>query len=74
MLFLLSELHLSYILPVAEDIHSLVPGEEKPERHAYGRNKFFFPLNKNTIAVLKETGYPLSFEETEIQKSKDPLL
>ena len=65
----LAELHLSYILPVAEDIHSLVPGEEKPERHAYGEINLF-PSYKNTIAVLKETGYPLSFEETEIKKAR----
>ena len=64
-----AELHLSYILPVAEDIHSLVPGEEKPERHAYGEINLF-PSYKNTIAVLKETGYPLSFEETEIKKAR----
>ena len=64
-----AELHISYILPVAEDIHSLVPGEEKPERHAYGEINLF-PSYKNTIAVLKETGYPLSFEETEIKKAK----
>ena len=64
-----AELHISYILPVTEDIHSLVPGEEKPEKRAYGEINLF-PSYKNTIAVLKETGYPLSFEETEIKKAK----
>lgn len=64
-----AELHISYILPVTEDIHSLVPGEEKPEKRAYGEINLF-PSYKDTIAVLKETGYPLSFEETEIKKAK----
>lgn len=63
------ELQMGYILPVAEDIHSLVPKEEKPKGQAYGEINLF-PSYKNTIAVLKETGYPLSLKETEIKKAK----
>ena len=60
---------MGYILPVVEDIHSLVPKEEKPKGQAYGEITLF-PSYKNTISVLKETGYPLSLKETDIKKAK----
>lgn len=64
-----AELQMGYILPVAEDIHSLVPKEEKPKGQTYGEINLF-PSYKNTISVLKETGYPLSLKETDIKKAK----
>lgn len=64
-----AELQMGYTLPVAQDIYSLVPGEKNPEGQAYGEIKLF-PSYKNTIAVLKETGYPLSLKDTDIKKAK----
>ena len=60
---------MGYTLPVAQDIYSLVPGEKNPDGQAYGEIKLF-PSYKNTIAVLKETGYPLSLKDTDIKKAK----
>ena len=61
-------LDFNYVLPVRNDVNSLVPGQNKEEVMYADWNLGVPPSFKNTLAILEKTGYPLSIEELDINK------
>lgn len=60
-------IQLGYVLPGRARADRMEPGEETYKQSAYG-NCILYPSYKNTMKVLKETGYPLTVEETSVKK------
>ena len=61
-------LDFNYVLPVRNDVNSLVPGQNK-EEVTYADWNLGVPSSfKNTLAILEKTGYPLTIEELDINK------
>ena len=61
-------LDFNYVLPIRNDVNSLVPGQNKEEVTYADWNLGVPPSFKNTLAILEKTGYPLSIEELDINK------
>ena len=61
-------LDFNYVLPIRNDVNSLVPGQNKEEVTYADWNLGVPPSFKNTLAILKETGYPLTVEDLDIEK------
>lgn len=61
-------LDFNYVLPVRNDVNSLVPGQNKEEVTYADWNLGVPPSFKNTLAILEKTGYPLTIEELDINK------
>ena len=62
------QLDFNYALPVRSNINSLVPGKNNEEVTYVDWNLGVPPSFKNTLAILKKTGYPLTIEELDINK------
>ena len=62
------QLGFNYALPVRSNINSLVPGKNNEEVTYVDWNLGVPPSFKNTLAILKKTGYPLTIEELDINK------
>lgn len=58
----------NYVLPVRNDVNSLVPGQNKEEVMYADWNLGVPSSFKNTLAILEKTGYPLTIEELDINK------
>lgn len=58
---------MSYRLPGRLKADRLVPGRSDTDQYAYN-NINIYPSYKNTLRLLKETGYPLSLDEASIKK------
>lgn len=63
-----SSIQLTYLLPGNPDVSQLVPGEENRKEYAFYEVNIL-PEYKNTLAILKETGYPVSIEEVSVKKA-----
>lgn len=61
-------IQLNYSLPGAINVRSLVPGEENRKEYAYSTINVL-PEYKNTLSVLKETGYPVTLDDVFIKKA-----
>lgn len=61
-------LDFNYVLPISNDVNSLVPGQNKEEVTYADWNLGVPPSFKNTLAILEKTGYPLTIEELDINK------
>lgn len=61
-------IQLNYSLPGAINVSSLVPGEENRKEYAYSTINVL-PEYKNTLSVLKETGYPVTLDDVSIKKA-----
>lgn len=59
---------LSYKLPCRSSINNLIPGQKNETVVYTDWVMGIYPSFKNTLAILKETGYPLSIEELDITK------
>mgnify|MGYP006871886805 CR=1 FL=1 len=58
----------AYQLPGKQDVNSMIPGD-KDEYGQYANWIIgIYPSFKNTLAILKETGYPLTVEDLDIKK------
>ncbi len=62
------QLDFNYALPVRSNINSFVPGKNNEEVTYVDWNLGVPPSFKNTLAILKKTGYPLTIEELDINK------
>lgn len=60
-------IQLSYNLPGREKADRMTPGTETYQVSAYG-NCTIYPSYKNTMKILRETGYPLTVEEAFVKK------
>lgn len=61
-------IQLSYRLPGAMNVRTLVPGEENRKEYAYSTINVL-PEYKNTLSVLKETGYPITLDDVAVKKA-----
>ena len=58
----------AYQLPGKQDVNNMIPGN-KTEYGQYANWIIgIYPSFKNTLAILKETGYPLTVEDLDIKK------
>lgn len=60
-------IQLNYNLPGREKADRMTPGTETYQVSAYG-NCTIYPSYKNTMKILRETGYPLTVEEAFVKK------
>ena len=61
-----ARLDIMYRLPEKEDVNSMVPYEDY-SHYTYGSwSVYVYPSFKNTLEILKKTGYPLSIDELDI--------
>ena len=59
-------LDFNYVLPVTDNVNSLVPGKKDKQVMYANWNLGVYPSFKNTLEILKKTGYPLTIEELDI--------
>ncbi len=62
-----ARLEIMYRLPAQERADRMVPGRKAPTLNASWWVNIY-PSYKRTLAILEETGYPLSMDELEIEK------
>lgn len=58
----------AYLLPVKQSVSAMIPGRSEEGKVYAECIVGIYPSFKNTLAILKETGYPLSIEELKINK------
>ncbi|MBU5479975.1 DUF6449 domain-containing protein [Blautia sp. MSJ-19] len=57
-----------YKLPVKRSVAAMIPGESEESSNYVDWVLGIYPSFKNTLAILKETGYPLTIDELKINK------
>lgn len=57
-----------YKLPVKRSVTAMVPGQSEDGGNYVDWMLGIYPSFKNTLAILKETGYPLTIDELKINK------
>ena len=58
----------AYQLPRKQDVNNMIPGNTNADVQYAEWIVGIYPSFKNTLAILKETGYPLTVEELDIEK------
>lgn len=58
----------AYQLPGKQDVNNMIPGNTKADVQYAEWIVGIYPSFKNTLAILKETGYPLTVEDLDIEK------
>ena len=58
----------AYKLPVKRSVTAMVPGQSEESGNYVDWVLGIYPSFKNTLAILKETGYPLTIDELKINK------
>ena len=58
----------AYQLPGKQDVNNMIPGNTNANVQYAEWIVGIYPSFKNTLAILKETGYPLTLEDLEIEK------
>ena len=61
-------IQLTYSLPGIMDVSTLVPGEENRKEYAYSTINIL-PEYTHTLAVLEETGYPITLDDITVKKA-----
>lgn len=61
-------IQLTYSLPGIMDVSTLVPGEENRKEYAYSTINIL-PEYTHTLAVLEETGYPITLDDIIVKKA-----
>ena len=62
------QIDFEYKLPVKRSVKAMVPGESEEQKNYVDWMLGIYPSFKNTLAILKETGYPLTVDELKINK------
>ena len=57
-----------YKLPVKRSVAAMIPGQSEESGNYVDWVLGIYPSFKNTLAILKETGYPLTIDELKINK------
>lgn len=57
-----------YKLPTKRSVAAMIPGENEASNNYVDWMLGIYPSFKNTLAILKETGYPLTIDELKINK------
>ena len=58
----------AYQLPGKQDVNNMIPGNKTEYGQYVNWIVGIYPSFKNTLAILKETGYPLTVEDLDIKK------
>ena len=58
----------AYQLPGKQDVNNMIPGNKTEYGQYANWIVGIYPSFKNTLAILKETGYPLTVEDLDIKK------
>ena len=58
----------AYQLPGKQNVNNMIPGNTNTDVQYAEWIVGIYPSFKNTLAILKETGYPLTVEELDIEK------
>ena len=58
----------AYQFPGKQDVNNMIPGNTNANVQYANWIVGIYPSFKNTLAILKETGYPLTVEDLEIEK------